>query len=60
MGSFIRYAVMLLLAVVAGFSVTPSVADVIRLPPEVTSAILTVVSWLMSQLTGKQGGDDNG
>lgn len=60
MGSFIRYAVMLLLAVVAGFSVTPSVTDVIRLPPEVTSAILTVVSWLMSQLTGKQGGDDNG
>ena len=60
MGSFIKYAVMLLLAVVAGFAVTPPITDVIRLPPEVTSAILTVVSWLMSQLFGKSGGNGNG
>ncbi len=60
MGSIIRYFVMLVMAIAAGFAVTTSVTDAVRLPPEVTSAIVTVASWLMSQLFGKSGGDDNG
>lgn len=60
MGTPVRYAVMLLLAVVAGLAVSTPVTDVIRLPPEVTSAILTVVSWLMSQLFRNSGGNNNG
>lgn len=60
MGSIIRYVVMLVMALAAGFAVTTSVTDAVRLPPEVMSAIVTVASWIMSQLFGKSGGDDNG
>lgn len=60
MDPIIRYAVMMIMALAAGVAVTTSVTDAVRLPPEVTSAIVTVASWLISQLFGKSGGDDNG
>lgn len=55
MVKYARYAVIVLLMLIAGAVVTMPVTSFLRLPAEVSSAVMTLVSWLLSSIIGKNG-----